>query len=383
MRVWRKLWAIKFRRQGLLALLAVGLSLIVFSNHSFNVSATDAGQKSDKLMVKAVVVTMFEIGKDTGDAPGEFQTWAEREQFNQVYELPTAYHNALVNDKGLLGIVTGIGTAKSATSIMALGSDPRFDLTKAYWLVAGISGIDPNDGSLGSAAWAKWVVDADLAHEIDAREIPSEWPYGYLPLYTRAPNSTPTENAGEAYKLNPHLADWAYQLTKDVELDDSPEMAAYRTIYTDYPNAQKPPFVLMGDNLSGGTFWHGKLLNQWANDWLKLWSNDEGNYVTTAQEDTGTLQALTNLAKAGKVDLNRVMVLRTASNYDSQGTNQTAAESLNRETEVIGESFSGFLPSLKAAYRVGSTVIHKILDNWDIYEQNLPELDSLPDNSQQ
>lgn len=378
---WRKFWAIKFRRQGLLTLLAVGLSLIVFGNHSFKVSATHAGQKSDKLMVKAVVVTMFETGEDTGDAPGEFQTWVEREQLDRVYKLPAAYHNALVNDKGLLGIVTGIGTAKSATTIMALGSDPRFDLTKAYWLVAGIAGIDPNDGSLGSAAWAKWVVDADLSHEIDAREIPSDWPYGYLPLFTRAPNSTPIENIGEAYQLNTNLADWAYQLTKDVELDDSPGMAAYRTIYTDYPNAQKPPFVLMGDNLSGGTFWHGKLLNQWANDWVKLWSNDEGNYVTTAMEDTGTLQALTNLAKAGKVDLNRVMVLRTASNYDSQGTDQTAAESLNHET---GEnSYSGFLPSLEAAYRVGSTVIHNILDNWETYEHKIPEVDSLPDDSQQ
>jgi predicted cupin superfamily sugar epimerase len=34
-------------------------------------------------------------------------------------------------------------------------------------------------------------------------------------------------------------------------------------------------------------------------------------------EDTGTMQALTNLAKARRVDLNRVLVLRTASNFDS------------------------------------------------------------------
>jgi purine nucleoside permease len=52
---------------------------------------------------------------------------------------------------------------------MALGMDPRFDLSKAYWLVAGIAGIDPADGSLGSAAWAEWVVDGDIGYEIDAR----------------------------------------------------------------------------------------------------------------------------------------------------------------------------------------------------------------------
>ena len=35
---------------------------------------------------------------------------------------------------------------------MALGMDPRFDFSDAYWLVAGIAGIDPEDASIGSAA---------------------------------------------------------------------------------------------------------------------------------------------------------------------------------------------------------------------------------------
>ena len=29
---------------------------------------------------------------------------------------------------------------------MALGLDPRFDLSKAYWVVAGIAGIDTEEG---------------------------------------------------------------------------------------------------------------------------------------------------------------------------------------------------------------------------------------------
>ena len=31
---------------------------------------------------------------------------------------------------------------------MALGLDPRFDLSQAYWMVAGIAGIDPEDALL-------------------------------------------------------------------------------------------------------------------------------------------------------------------------------------------------------------------------------------------
>ena len=125
---------------------------------------------------------MFEIGADTGDTPGEFQLWHERQKLDERF--PFAHHHDLFLNRqtGVLGMVTGEGTANSATAVMELGMDPRFDLSHAYWLVAGIAGVDPEDASIGSAAWARYVVDGDLAHEIDAREIPPDWPTGYFPL---------------------------------------------------------------------------------------------------------------------------------------------------------------------------------------------------------
>src|ERR1700688_4166909 len=102
-----------------------------------------------------------------------------------------------MNREGVLGVLTGVGTGRAASTIMALGLDPRFDLTKAYWLVAGIAGIDPADASLGSAAWAEWVVDGDLAHEIDAREIPAGWKTGYVPLRKSVPYEQARETGGE------------------------------------------------------------------------------------------------------------------------------------------------------------------------------------------
>ena len=63
--------------------------------------------------------------------------------------------------------------------VMALGLDPRFDLTKAYWVIAGIGGSDPADVSLGSVVWANHVIDGDIGYEIDAREIPADWPTGF------------------------------------------------------------------------------------------------------------------------------------------------------------------------------------------------------------
>ena len=91
------------------------------------------------------------------------------------------------SEDGVLLICTGGGIANATASILALGVDTRFDLSEAYWVVAGIAGGDPLDVSLGSAVWARQVVDGDLAYEIDAREIPDDWPYGLLPLGATQP----------------------------------------------------------------------------------------------------------------------------------------------------------------------------------------------------
>jgi purine nucleoside permease len=321
--------------------------------------------------IRVVVVTMFEIGEDTGDRPGEFQNWVEQLPLPQKIAFPQGFRDLRYNpDKGVLGIVTGVGTARAAASIMALGMDPRFDLTKAYWLVAGIAGVNPNEASVGSAAWAEWVVDGDLAYEIDAREIPSDWPTGYIPLHKTKPYEEPPEaGIGAVYHLDPGLVAWAYQRTREVKLDDTETLQQNRARYIGYPAAQKPPFVLLGDDLCGSTFWHGKLLNDWAIAWVSYWSGGKGRFVMTAMEDTGTLQSLTFLTKAGRADVRRAMVLRTASNYSMQYPGVTAAEHL--APEKTG-NYSGFLPSVIAAYRVGHEVIDEIATHWDRYADHIP-----------
>ncbi len=325
------------------------------------------------MKVKVVVVAMFEAGQDSGDTPGEFQFWCEREKLTKRYPLPAAFHDAMANEEtGVVGIVTGVGTAHAAATIMALGLDRRFDFSQAYWLVAGIAGGDPADASLGSAAWAEWVVDGDLAHEIDAREIPPDWQDPFVPLdaWTPYPQPRPKDGAEMvAYHLNGPLRDWAYELTKSVSLEDNEKMKASRARYTEHPAAQKPPFVLKGDTLSSGTFWHGRLMDGWANRWVRYWTQEKGNFVTTAMEDTGTMQSLTLLARAGRVDVRRVMVLRTVSNYDCPPPGLTAAQNLEEENKGL---YSAYVPSLEAAYRVGSTVVHEITAHWDQYAAKPP-----------
>ena len=319
--------------------------------------------------IKVVVVTMFEIGADTGDQAGEFQLWRERQKLTT--RLPFAHHHDLYlnADTGVLGMVTGMGTANSATAVMALGLDPRFDLSKAYWLVAGIAGVDPADASIGSAAWAEYLVDGDLAYEIDAREIPADWSTGYFPLFTKKPyDPKKPATKGEMFRVNPTLADWAYRLTRNVQLDDTPALQKTRAAFKGYPNAQRPPFVLKGDNLAGMTFWHGKLMNDWAQQWVHYWSEGKGNFVTSAMEDTGSFQAMTYLHPTGKVNKDRFMVLRTASNYTLPPPGMSAAEHLAKEND----GYAGLDASVEAAYRVGSVVVDEIVKHWPVYQDRTP-----------
>ena len=204
-------------------------------------------QRKTGLPIKVVVVTMFERGADTGDQPGELQYWVEREKLDRVIPFPQGYHDLRMNNDGVLAVLTGVGTAKAASTIMALGMDPRFDLSKAYWIVAGIAGIDPADGSLGSAAWAEWVVDGDIGYEIDAREIPKDWKTGFVPLRKSVPYELPlmVPNNGEAYHLNAALVDWAFRLTQNVPLMDSEAMQKERALYPS-ANAQRPPVCAEG-----------------------------------------------------------------------------------------------------------------------------------------
>ena len=328
--------------------------------------------------IRVVVVSMFEIGKTTGDRPGEFQFWVERLPLDQTLDFPQGvaplHYNA---EKGVLGVVTGVGTQYSTATIMGLGMDPRFDLSRTYWLVAGIAGGDPEDTSPADAVWADWVIDGDIGHEIDAREIPSEWPTGYIPFRNKAPYQKPYPDSdqewGVRYQLNPELLHWAYSLTRDIELTTSEGSENLRNKFSDFAGAQHPPRVRIGTQLSASTYWHGALMNNWANGWVNYWTEGKGNYLTSAMEDTGTLQALSRLHQAGKADKNRVLVLRGVANYTRPIDSVSASESL--EGETVGH-YSAYLPTLENVWRTGYPVVEVILDKWDVFEETIPSGDT-------
>lgn len=340
-------------------------------------ACTKSGQDDvvEKREIKVVVAAMFEHGEATGDRPGELQFWVERMPLTERLPFPAGEADLFLNDDGVMAILTGGGIPNATASIMALGADPRFDLTKAYWLVAGIAGADPADLSLGSAAWARHVVDGDLLYEIDAREIPADWPYGMVPLGGTHPATTPADlYTGWTvdtikFDLNEGLVNWAYQQTKDVLIADAPGIRAHRQQLEGLPNAQRPPFVTIGDTLSSSTYWHGEKLNSWANDWVRLYAGDGANFMTSNMEDSGTLTALHRLNRIGLVDAERVLVLRTASNLTVPPPGRTAAWSATAEYPDNG------VPALESAFTVGRTIVDILVNDWSDYKNRLPHVE--------
>lgn len=317
--------------------------------------------------VKVLVVSMFEVGDPAGDTPGEAQSWIEGEALDEVIEVAGSYSPVYCNADDLCLVVTNVGTANAVATLMAVGMSGQFDLSQSYILVAGIAGIDPADGTLGSAAWAEWVVDGDLAHEYDAREMPEGWDYPYFRLGCDDPWCADGSAYGnEVFQLNPALVEWAFTLSQDVELMDNEQAAEYRANYPAGTPASEPPSVLRCDTLAASTYWHGALLSGWAQWWMEQWTDGAANYCTTEMEDSGTLTALTRMAERGLVDLDRVMVLRTASNFDQPYPGQTPAESM-------AASSGGFIPSVVNAYRVGSAVTDHIIAEWETWEAGVPE----------
>ncbi len=336
--------------------------------------------------IPVLVITTYETGKDRGDTPGELQYWVERQHLDQSIKVPGVEHPLLTNGQGLYAMVSGT-TSRCALQIMALAADSRLDLTHTYFIVSGIGGGFPQVMSLASAVWVLRVVDANPAFEIDSREIPPGWSSGLVAIGATKPgegsanvDQVPPAGVSEdssggigtvAFKLNPSLTQWAYELTKAVPLPDSDAVRAFGARFKGYATAALPPFVLIGDSIAGDRFFHGELMSRWAIDWDRIYTRGLGRLAISDCEDAGVCLALQRLATMGKVDFNRLLVLRTACNFTVPPTGVTPARSLFGDT-ISDSSGVAYLPALESDYRIGSVVALKLLNGWARYRDHVP-----------
>lgn len=337
-------------------------ALMVVATFVLLISQASIAEPSPRSL-KVVIISMF---------PPEAAPWIAPLKLVEdikVPGLPIESPAIKCNADDVCLMIAGMGHANVAASTTALTLDPRFDLKKTYFLVAGIAGIDPARGTTGTTTWARYLVDAGIAHEIDAREMPKKWQSGYIGIMTKRPGEKPKfEYQTEVAQLDEALLQKALELTRNAKLDDNDKARAYRAHYKNAP-ANQPPKVTQCDTLGGDTWWHGHRLGQHARDWTKLLTDGKGVYCTTQQEDNATYNALARAAASGKVDIKRLAVLRTASNFDRPYFGQTAYASLMASTN--GGS-GGFAPATANLYHVGGLLVSDIVARWAQWDVGVP-----------
>ncbi len=274
---------------------------------------------SERTLRPAVVLlTHFE---PAGEAPGELGAFKdalglEAIELQPALPLEGCYLSA---DQRVLAVLAGVGTANTAISVAALALHPQLDLRSSHWLICGIAGGPVGVVSQGDVVLADWVVDGDLCHHIDSRELPVDWDTGLVPLGACAP-------WGRGY-LDNGLFGSPYQV---FELPEAQLRLDARRL-AQVPLGQGAQ-LRVGSVLSAARFWHGQLLQQWAARWVSHWTRGKGYFAAAS-----------------------------ISNHTAPGGATSAAQSLATETEPAG--YSGMHLALKNLAQCGLAQIELLTAN--------------------
>jgi purine nucleoside permease len=314
------------------------------------------------LAVKVLIVNMFSL---------EAAPWLEALKPTQEVRVPGLsgdYPLVKCTAVAVCEMVTGMGHANAAASMMAVLYSGKFDLRKTYFIIAGIAGIDPERGTLGSVAWARYLVDSGIAHEIDAREMPHGWQGGYFGTLTDGPGQVPAfDYRTEVFRLDEDLLKKAVSLSRSGVLEDGEDLRSYRQHYPAAP-ANQPPTVIQCDTLSGDTWWSGNLLGEHARRWTRLLTDGKGVYCTTQEEDNATLNALTRGSQSGLLDLKRIAVLRSGSDFDRPYPHQSVLESMLAQRALP----SAVRVSAVNLVHAGMPLVEAIAQHWDSWQLGVP-----------
>ncbi|KAF7346785.1 Purine nucleoside permease [Mycena sanguinolenta] len=267
-------------------------------------------------------------------------------------------------DGDICQLTLGEGEINAASSVAALVHSKDTSLEETYFLIAAIAGVNPKIATIGSVTFAQYAVQVGLQYEIDARQIPANFSTGYFGQGSTAPGQFPVFIYGtEVFEVNDSLRKLAANAAKAAKLNDTADAQQMRAQYAQNPdfaaaNNVSGPSIVLCDTATSDTFWDGDLLGDSFDNTTKLWTNGSATYCTTQQEDSATLNALMRGAMTKLVDFSRVIVMRSASDWDRQGPGMTVVDQLLGPTP-------GFNPALLNLHLAGVKVVEMIVNGWD------------------
>ncbi|KAJ7509694.1 purine nucleoside permease [Mycena galericulata] len=257
-------------------------------------------------------------------------------------------------------LTTGQAEINAASTISSFLNSPCFDLTSAYFVLAGIAGVSPREATLGSVTFARFAIQGGLQHEFDAREKPAHFSSGYFAQGTTAPGKYPEWIDGtEVFEVNDALRKVAVGMAQTARLTDTDACKRRRATYASsvFTAGAAPPSIVMCDTLTSDTFWSGALLAEAFENTTALLTNGSGVYCSTQQEDNAVLSALLRGALFHLVDFSRIIVMRSGSDFDRPPPGESAAD-------AMFAPMVGFPPALLNLRIAGVKVVQGVIDGW-------------------
>jgi purine nucleoside permease len=324
--------------QSLAARFAVMFVMAVAAGILFIPSSSAATNDQGRFKVRVLVLTTFD---------GETQPWLTHEQWPLTFNVTGTHSPVRCQKDGICITITGEGKSNSGPALTAILDAANLDTTSAYFIVAAIAGTRPDagkegfKGTLGFAAIARWVVDGDLGTHFDYRDVtphdpPAVRQYAWIPRQNY-------ENG--QFHLNEQLANKAYELTRNIELADDATAQAARNLYPSQRGMH--PFVALCDTVGGDNYFSGTHAADTADHIVRVRSNGAATNCTSEFEDPAFANAL---QLHGKLD--RLIIVRTASDFETPPPGQTTVELLN--------SFPGYAIATENEYLVGSKIAHAL-----------------------
>lgn len=321
------------------------------------------GQLSAVIEPKVFIISMFLF---------EAAPWLDYLDFKHNISLPGLSpmypHVRCTLNYSVCGLTTGEGEINAASTITALGLSSLFDLTHTYFLISGIAGGEPNYTTMGSVTMPKYAIQVALEYEVayqDFISTNSNWTSGYWAYGTKDPWSyAGTVYGTEVFELNENLIDRAAKLAGTATLQNgTEENFANRRLYTESA-ARGLPSVERCDTVTSDSYFTGKTLNEYFGAYAKMMTNGSATYCSSAQEDNASLEVFTRLHKHGLADYNRVVIMRSISDF----TRPPASKANDTVSWFNLPQDGGSQLAFDNLPLAGMPFIEDVLENWeDVY----------------
>ncbi len=295
--------------------------------------------KQGRFNVKVLVLTTF-----GGTDWGESGPWFAHETWPLRFDVKGAFSPVYCQQNGKCVTITGTGKTNSGPSLMAIMLSDKLNMDSAYIVTSAIAGTRADagqegfQGTLGFVGIANWIVDGDFGTHFDRLDLSKRDPadvqkYGwyYLSDYDNA-----------QFHLNDALVQKAYALTKNLALVDSAEAQAARAKYPTQKGMV--PFVAICDTVSMDDFFSGNHDADKVDHIVRYRSGGAATKCTSEFEDAGYANVLERFGM-----LDRLVIVRAASDYETQAPGQSAYE-------LVTSGYPGYSISTENAYRVATVI---------------------------